>query len=355
MFVRWACVLLVFFLLFTGELYSFPINRGTDLSPVKVCDLDGNAVTLGSLKGKIVLLSFVAFWCDTYREVIEGYRALQGELNGVEVEYVLLFVDQRYASNAAPIIQELSGRDQGIKIFCDPDEHLKDLFSLDTVPTVAIADPSGRVIYSCRGYPSHQVVKEVIFEQQRHTAAAAVRRVFLTFDDFPSGDRDIRLLDILEQYNAKATFFVIGRNAARYPALVKRAALQSHSLQNHSYSHRDLRLCSEETVREELGRCQETVAMLTGRKPLYFRTPGGSVDETVSAIAGSLGLRKSPWDINSADYERPGKRSILGRIAGEMRDGSVILLHAGVSDTLESLPDLLIELNKRGIITEVLR
>jgi len=109
--------------------------------------------------------------------------------------------------------------------------------------------------------------------------ASAVRRreISLTFDDGPDPDVTPRVLDLLDRYQAKASFFCIGENAAAQPELVKEIARRGHSVENHSYRHhRAFAFFGISRLKREVDAAQSTVASITGRTPVFFRAPPGS-------------------------------------------------------------------------------
>jgi hypothetical protein len=141
---------------------------GTDLSSISACELSGSERIVRCTGNRLTILTFVAFWCDTYKSVMEGYTHLQQELQGAPLDYMLLFIDRRSMDLALPLVREQQQKNGTMAIYYDGAERLKDLYDIDSVPLVTIIDRSGRVAYVSRGYPSHRVLRNVIYELQKN-------------------------------------------------------------------------------------------------------------------------------------------------------------------------------------------
>ncbi len=198
------------------------------------------------------------------------------------------------------------------------------------------------------------------------------RVVYLTFDDGPNPSMTPRILDTLAQGQARATFFVMGCVAARYPDLLRRIAREGHALGNHTYSH-DLDenspgwiyRCPAAYV-EELDACDRTIAEATELHPVVTRPPGGSEPYLTEAFRQALrdgGYVSHGWDVSAADsaVPRPTVEQILARIrvcADEPgRTRLIILMHDGGSDhetTLQALPAVIDYLKSAGYTFGVL-
>ena len=158
---------------------------------------------------------------------------------------------------------------------------------------------------------------------------AADRAVALTFDDGPNPDATPAILDALAAREAKATFFILGRHAERWPELVARVAREGHSIGNHGYYHRKLHFKSPSYVRDDLRLGTERIEAATGRRPRLFRAPHGFRSPWVTPIAKSLGQRTVGWSLGVWDSDRPGIAAMAERTIGGTRPGSILLLHDG--------------------------
>ncbi|HXD50113.1 MAG TPA: polysaccharide deacetylase family protein [Gemmatimonadaceae bacterium] len=155
------------------------------------------------------------------------------------------------------------------------------------------------------------------------------RAVALTFDDGPNPDATPPILDALAARGVKATFFVLGRHAERWPELVARVAAGGHSIGNHGYYHRKLHFKSPRYVREDLTLGTRAIEGASGVRPRLFRAPHGFRSPWVSAIARSLGQLTVGWSLGVWDSARPGVEAIADRTVNGAHPGAILLLHDG--------------------------
>ncbi len=173
--------------------------------------------------------------------------------------------------------------------------------------------------------------------------------IALTFDDGPSTDCMVEILDILAEYDAKATFFVIGKKINEYTArIVKRAFDEGHEIGNHSYNHLAMATLTEQEILDEVARCQDAVSTITGVAPHWFRAPYGSIDDRMYQLIQMpfAGYAASAGDgtPGSNAYDR------AYRITTGAYDGAICLLHCytGCTETVEALKMILPQLKEQG-------
>lgn len=158
----------------------------------------------------------------------------------------------------------------------------------------------------------------------------AGKAVALTFDDGPNPDATPLILDALRARGVKATFFILGRHAERWPELVKRVADEGHTIGNHGWFHRKLHFKSPGYVRRDLELGTAAIVKASGGvRPKLFRAPHGFRSPWVTAIARSLGQRTVGWSLGVWDSDRPGVDVIAKRTVEGARPGSILLLHDG--------------------------
>ena len=180
--------------------------------------------------------------------------------------------------------------------------------------------------------------------------------VSITFDDGPNPQATPRILDVLRRERVRATFFVLGRHAERWPELVRRAALEGHQLGNHGYHHRKLHRRTPGYVRDDLTRGTEQIVRASGVRPRHFRAPHGFRSPWVTPIASSLGQRTVGWSLGVWDSDQPGADAIARRAVDGVKAGSILLLHDGDGydplgdrmQTAEALPSIIAGLRGRG-------
>ncbi len=182
-------------------------------------------------------------------------------------------------------------------------------------------------------------------------APARAKYVYLTFDDGPSTPYTAQILKILRAYGARATFFEIGRNVARYPYLTRRVYQMGNGVQNHTWSHPDLRHVSSATFRSQVQKTDRYIRAQTGYTPRCLRPPYGATNKLVYRRAAALGKSIRLWTIDTRDWSRPGTSVIVRRALAKVHSGSVILMHDGGgnrSQTVAALPKILRTLKARG-------
>jgi len=175
--------------------------------------------------------------------------------------------------------------------------------------------------------------------------------IALTFDDGPNPYYTPLILNILQKYNVKATFFCVGRLVAAYPGLVIKEYDAGHVIGNHSWSHPDMAFLSPTSIQLQLASTSNVIQRVIGVRPLYFRPPYGSMSVPVLTKAYHLGLTTVIWNDEARDWQLPGESVIVNRILWLARNGAIILLHDGGgnrSQTVAALPYIIRGLRSRG-------
>ena len=155
------------------------------------------------------------------------------------------------------------------------------------------------------------------------------KRLALTFDDGPNDPHTMRILDVLAKYEARATFFVVGKFAERRPEIVRAVAAAGHEIGNHTYSHPNLIFRNGDDVRREIQRCEAVIRDAAGVSCRLFRPPwGGRLPQTLRAIRGA-GYKPVLWSAAGYDWRAKSAQQIADNIGRRVRGGEVILLHDG--------------------------
>lgn len=178
----------------------------------------------------------------------------------------------------------------------------------------------------------------------------------LTFDDGPNPEATPRILDALAAKNVRATFFILGRHAERWPEIVLRIAHEGHQIGNHGYFHRKLHLKRPFYVRQDIKLGKRAIERAGASSPVWFRAPHGFRNPWVTSIAQSLGERVAGWSLGVWDTDKPGVKEIVKRTVDGSRPGSIILLHDGDGynpegdrlQTAASVPLIIDELSAKG-------
>ncbi len=184
--------------------------------------------------------------------------------------------------------------------------------------------------------------------------------VALTFDDGPSAAYTPKVLNILRQYGAKATFFVLGENAARNRGILARAAAEGHEIGSHTWSHIKLTSKSRDTIISEMNRTSEVVRQATGHLPRVMRPPYGATNKAVTSfMMQQYGMPSILWDVDTVDWKHPGVGTVISRAVNGARNGSIILLHDIHGSTLAAVEGVVKGLQARGFklvtVSELIR
>ena len=169
-----------------------------------------------------------------------------------------------------------------------------------------------------------------------NVSCAVVKCVALTFDDGPGPYTD-RLLQILKDNDAKATFFLIGNKVAANPAGAKRIADAGMEIGNHTWEHPNMTTIPPEDIASQFSRTNDAIAAATGRTPTLYRPAGGLSDDAVRQAAGRLGLAEILWDVIPFDWANDSNTAATRYLLmTQVKPGSVVLFH----DTYSSSVDL---------------
>ena len=173
--------------------------------------------------------------------------------------------------------------------------------------------------------------------------------VYLTFDDGPHPVYTPQILEILARHNARATFFVLGSLAEKYPVLIERIVAEGHTVANHTWIHEDLSALPKELFDQTVGRTQE---ILGEHATPCLRPPYGSTDAFTRDWAASHGLALTMWTVDTHDWRKPGAATIADLIVAGATDGAIVSLHDGGGDrsqTVQALDDALTRLSAYDI------
>ncbi len=174
--------------------------------------------------------------------------------------------------------------------------------------------------------------------------------IFLTFDDWGSDKTVTRILDTLDEYNVKASFFIIGASAEKNPNLLRAIAEAGHDIGNHTYYHKVITKISPEELQEEVVKCYQTVAQIIGREPeLFFRPPTLEYDQaTINAVLATGFKYALLSDISTQDYERSADEVVDYAVSNAENGGLVVMHLTDNSSGVEALPRIIEKLRAKG-------
>jgi len=182
--------------------------------------------------------------------------------------------------------------------------------------------------------------------------------VALTFDDGPSPGWTPQILDALKKVNARATFFMLGEHAQKYPDVVRRVAAEGHEIGNHGFSHSVLLYYKKEEIESEISRTEKIIKDIVGVTTTLFRPPKALLTKGERKFVKSLGYEVVLWSLNSKDWVTFDDKYIVRYLAKNVRPGDIILFHDSGGalkaeggdrhETVLTIPRLVEKLRERG-------
>ncbi len=180
----------------------------------------------------------------------------------------------------------------------------------------------------------------------------AQKLVALTLDDGPNPlkYRTPALLDTLRTLDIKATFFIVGSRAEANPDLIQRMNTEGHEIANHSYSHPNLTFLTPDDVRKELCRTSVVVRDITGKRPRFYRPPGGNFNGAIADAASTLGMNGAYWTVDGFKFEHAPyvPEDLIRYVVPRVKPGSILLLHNAPENTISALPEIVRALQAQG-------
>lgn len=190
------------------------------------------------------------------------------------------------------------------------------------------------------------IIMVIVMRHKEKPVFEEMKLVALTYDDGPSTLTTEKLIEILEKYNASATFFVNGNHATANKKLVKKIVESGNEIGNHTLDHVWLtKLNDEEKIRQINGN-ENLLRFLSGQAgPMLVRPPYGDINQSV------LDLFDQPfimWSVDSRDWEVKDAAAIQNNVFSQIQDGDIIIMHDGYSSTIQGSEDVLKRLNAEG-------
>lgn len=169
--------------------------------------------------------------------------------------------------------------------------------------------------------------------------------IAITFDDGPNDKLTPQLLDILDNYNVKATFYMLGSRATYYPEIVQEVAKRGHQIGSHTEDHKDLTKLSETEIQEQINKTDEAIKKVTGTIPTTIRPPYGAYNDIVLKNANRPIVL---WSIDTLDWKSLNADTVYQTVMQSIEDGDVILLHDIHKTSIEAADKMIGELKKQG-------
>lgn len=164
------------------------------------------------------------------------------------------------------------------------------------------------------------------------------KKIAISFDAAWGNEYTNDILDTLDKYKVKSTFFLVGFWADKYPEDVKEIAKRGHDVGNHSTTHPNMPQLSPEKMAEELNTTGQKIEELIGKKPTLFRPPFGDYNDNLIRTCRENGYYVIQWDVDSLDWKELGVQPVVDRVTRNVRNGSIVLFHNNAKYIKEYLP-----------------
>lgn len=174
------------------------------------------------------------------------------------------------------------------------------------------------------------------------------KKIAISFDAAWGNEYTKGILDTLDKYNVKSTFFLVGFWVDKYPDDVKEIAKRGHDVENHSTTHPNMSQLSIEKMAEELNTTGKKIEELTGKRPTLFRPPFGDYSDNVIRTARDNGYYTIQWDVDSLDWKEFGVQPVVDRVTRNVKNGSIVLFHNNAKYIKEYLPLVIERLQESG-------
>ena len=163
------------------------------------------------------------------------------------------------------------------------------------------------------------------------------KQVAISFDAAWGADKTQEIIDILKEYDASATFFLVGFWIDKYPDMVKAIDEAGLEIGTHSNTHPDMVKLDKTTIKNELTTSMEKITEITGKEVKVFRPPYGSYTNDLLNVCSSLGLSAVQWDVDTLDWKGLSASEVTSRVMNHVQNGSIILMHNNANHVTESL------------------
>lgn len=174
------------------------------------------------------------------------------------------------------------------------------------------------------------------------------KKLAISFDAAWGDEFTLEILKILDKYNVKSTFFLVGFWAEKYPDHVKEIYNRGHDIGNHSTNHPYMSKIAEEQVLKELNDTGNKIKEIIGEKPILFRPPFGDYNDRLINICRENDYYVIQWDVDSLDWKELGVQPVVDRVTRNVKDGSIVLFHNNAKYILEYLPIIIERLQNEG-------
>ena len=174
------------------------------------------------------------------------------------------------------------------------------------------------------------------------------KQLAISFDAAWGDEYSMEILRILDKYNVKGSFFLVGFWVDKYPEHVKEIYNRGHDVGNHSTNHPYMTKLSDEDIAKELNITGDKIKKLIGKKPTLFRPPFGDYNDRLINVCSENDYYVIQWDVDSLDWKELGIQPVVDRVTRNVRNGSIVLFHNNAKYIVEYLPIIIERLQDEG-------
>ncbi|ABR47794.1 polysaccharide deacetylase [Alkaliphilus metalliredigens QYMF] len=191
-----------------------------------------------------------------------------------------------------------------------------------------------------------------VFSPQRRLPIYSVetqeKKIAISFDAAWGDEFTDDILDTLDKFNVKTTFFLVGFWVDKHPDMVQKIHERGHEVGNHSSTHPHMSKLSSEQIAKELKTTGDKIQAITGIQPTVFRPPFGDYNNVLIETAEEVGYYTIQWDVDSLDWKELGVQPVVDRITKNIKNGSIVLFHNNAKHVSAFLPLVLEEVQAAG-------
>ena len=326
----------------SGDIYKYSSVAGRDSVPYVKTDIktyiDGNVVESFNINGQTcIYMDSLA----TYGEVVwvPEIRAIKLWIEGLPMNDYVVFEEAPVTLMYAPDGRTLVVENSEVEAYKNVGwfENKRDVLA------VLVSKDKRRI----EVYKSE--VDAYISLGWMPTQASVINpskpMVAITFDDGPNAKHTNRILDALQFYNARATFFVLGSLAENNPDILRKMKDMGCQIGNHTYNHPQLTNISSQKVSSQLNSTSDIIANITGVRPTVVRPPYGAYNKTVSSVAG---VPLILWSIDTLDWKSRNANSVINAVMPKIQDGDIVLMHDIYESTATAAESIIPALIEKG-------
>lgn len=174
------------------------------------------------------------------------------------------------------------------------------------------------------------------------------KKIAISFDAAWGADKTRDIMAVLDEFNVKATFFLVGIWIEKYEEITKEIASRGFEIGSHSYNHPDFTKLNKLQMKTELESTNELLERVTGSKPKLFRPPYGAYNDTLIDTLTELNMQGIQWDVDTLDWKGLRPSEVLGRVTSKVGNGSIILCHNNADYVVDSTRLILTTLLNQG-------